>query len=141
MMKIMRPKNFLILLIFVGYSSCFSQVLKMKAFEIAFKYQDEYSQQWKPWSDWEDVDILITIDSDPQRIKVFSKKEQIYDVIQYKGETTNSDGDITSEWLCVNEDGRKCGIRIVIPYKQSTIQQLYVDFSDFMFVYNIYKLD
>lgn len=129
-----------IILVLISTAS-FSQVIKLKAFEIAFKYKNENTQRWDQWSDWEDVDILVTIDSDPQRIKIFSEKEQVYDIIKYKGETTGSDGDITSEWICVNEDGRKCGVRIVKLNSNNNIQQLYIDFADFIFVYNIYALD
>ena len=138
----MMKYNGIIFIILVLISTVsFSQVIKLKAFEIAFKYKNDKTQRWDQWSDWEDVDILVTIDSDPQRIKIFSEKEQIYDIIKYKGETTDSDGDITSEWICVNEDGRKCGVRIVKLNSHNNIQQLYVDFADFIFVYNIYALD
>ncbi len=134
-------KILLTTILLLVFSSAFSQVIKCKAYSIAFKEKNEYTGNWSEWSNWEDVDILIVIDANNDRIKIFSKEDQIYDIIQYKGEHTDSDGDDTIEWLCVNEDGLKCGVRLVKLNSKGGTSQIYVDFADFMFVYNIYKLD
>lgn len=122
-------------------STAFSQVTKCKAYSFAHKEKNEYSGGWSEWSSWEDVDILIVIDTDNNRIKIFSKVDQIYDIIENKGKSTDSDGDDTLEWICVNEDGLKCGVRLVKLNSKGGTSQIYIDFSDFIFVYNIYRLD
>jgi hypothetical protein len=119
----------------------YSQVIKYKADGISIKTKNEYTNQWSEWSKWEEVNILITIDPSIQRIKIFSKADQVYDIIQSYGESTDKDGDKTYKWQCVNEDGRKCIIRLVRLYSVEGKTQLYIDFADMMWVYSIYKLD
>jgi len=92
-------------LFFIGFTSLSStQVIKVKAGAISIKTKNEYTGIWSDWSKWEKVNILITIDSDKGRIKIFSKKEQVYDIIQDLGESYDKDGDKTWKWLCVNEE-------------------------------------
>ncbi len=133
-----------IILVLVGMfafgANSFGQVLKCKTTSIAIKTYNEYSERWSDWSDWEDVNILITLDVDNDRIKIFSKENQIYDIIKDIRKSTDSDGDETYEWLCVNEDGIKCGVRLI----QNSLgeeRQIYVEFSNMMWGYNIYVLD
>jgi hypothetical protein len=135
-------KIILLTLFFVGFTSLSSaQVLKVKADAISFKTKNEYTGRWSDWSKWEEVNILITIDPDKERIKIFSKKDQVYDIIQDLGENYDKDGDKTLKWLCVNEDGLRCHVRLVKLYSQGGKSQLYVDFNDMMWVYNIYSID
>jgi hypothetical protein len=129
-------------LFFIGFTSLSSaQVIKVKADAISIKTKDEYTGRWSDWSKWEEVNILITIDSDKDRIKIFSKIEQVYDIIQDFGESYDKDGDKTWKLLCVNEDGLRCYVRLVKLYSQNGEGQLYVDFNDMMWVYNIHSID
>ena len=98
-------RTILTILLSTIFFSAFSQVIKCKADAIAIKTKNEYTDRWSDWSKWEEVDILITIDPTNDRIKVFSKKDQVYDIIQSYGETYDNDGDKTIKWQCVNEDG------------------------------------
>ena len=134
-----------IILVLVGMfafgANSFGQVIKCKATSIAFKEYNEYSERWSDWSDWEDVNILITFDVDNDRIKIFSKEDQIYDIINDLGESTDSDGDVTYKWLCVNENGLKCHVRLIKLNSKGGKNQIYVSFNDISWVYNIYMLD
>ena len=135
-------KIILLTLFFVGFTSLSSaQVLKVKADAISIRTKNEYTGRWSDWSKWEEVNILITIDPDKDRIKIFSKKVQVYDIIQDLGEDYDKDGDKTWKWLCVNEDGLRCHVRLVKLYSRGGKSQLYVDFNDMMWVYNIYSID
>ena len=55
--------------------------------------------------------------------------------------TTDVDDDETLKFQCVNEDGLKCFVRFVILKSQNGRKQLYVDFADMSWMYNIYKMD
>jgi len=132
----------LLTLFSIGFACLTSaQVLKVKADAISIKTKSEYTESWSDWSDWQSVNILITIDSEKQRIKIFSKEDQVYDIIQNLGEDYDKDGDKVWKWLCVNEDGLRCHVRLVKLYSQNGKSQLYVDFNDMKWVYNIYSLD
>lgn len=136
----MKIKFFtLILTLFIF--SCHGQVVKCKTTGFAFRSKDETTDLWSKWSEFEAVEILLTIDGDNNRIKIFSKQEQVYDIIKTYESVIDDDGDKTSKWLCINEDGLKCFIRLVKLNSQEGRIQIYVDFDDIMFAYNIYRLD
>ena len=118
-----------------------SQVTKFRTTSLSMKTKNERTKQWNKWSEPEKVDVLITIDIENNRIKIFSKGEQVYDIIQYYEKETDNEGDETLQFQCVNEDGLKCFVRFVVLNSREGKRQLYVDFADIMWVYNIYKLD
>lgn len=127
-------KRFLLTLI-LAVTVClgFAETYKYRATSVSLKTY-EYGR-WSKWSDWEDVNILVVINGDKDVITIYSKSTQEYDIVEYLGEEDDNDGGTQIKWLCVNEDGSRCHIRI---RQQSDGQlQLYVDFSDLMFVYNI----
>ena len=128
--------GFIILLTNLAYG----QVYKLKTTSFAFKTKiNDY--QWSDWSEWEEASILVVMDSDKDRITIYSKDTQVYDIAEDEGKTTDSDGDDTWSFYCVNEDGLTCGVRLVILNSQNGLNQLYVDFNDAKWVYNLYSLD
>jgi hypothetical protein len=132
----------ILILLFAGLcSESIGQVLKVKADAYSIKAKNENTGKWPEWPKWNDVNILITIDVDNDRIKIFSKKDQEYDIIQKLDESIDEDGDKTWKWLCVNEDGIKCHLKLVRPISGNGSSQLYVEFSDFKWVYNINLID
>lgn len=139
----MNPFKHLLLTLFFAciISFSFGQVTKCKATGCSYKTKNEYTKKWSDWSDLQEVDILITIDFKNDRIKVFSKKDQVYDIIKYYEKETDDENDETFKYLCVNEDGLKCYVRLVKLNSRGGRRQLYVDFSDMMLLYNIYVLD
>lgn len=135
-------KRFTITVFFTLFmSALYCQVIKCRANSISIKTKNQYTEKWSEWSEWETVDILISIDPNNERIKIFSNKDQVYDIIKSYGESYDDDGDKISEWQCVNEDGLKCNLRLVKLYSNEGRSQMYIDFADMMWVYNIYKLD
>jgi hypothetical protein len=138
----MKMKKLLFAILFTLLANTLiAQVTKFKSTSYAFKTKNEYTKKWSKWSAFEETEVLITIDLTNERIRIFSKKEQVYDIIKYYDKETDSDGDETLQFLCVNEDGLKCFVRFVVLNSQNGKRQLYVDFADMMWVYNIYKLD
>lgn len=129
-----------ILLVFFT-SITLAQVTKFRTNSFSMKTKNEKTKQWTKWSEAEKADILITIDIENNRIKIFSKGEQVYDIIKYYEKVTDDEGDETIQFQCVNEDGLKCIVRFVILNSREGRRQLYVDFADVMIVYSIYKLD
>jgi hypothetical protein len=138
-MRLIKP---ILIIVFLTISiHCYSQVTKFKTTSLSIKTKNEYSQKWTKWSEPENADILITIDLTNERIKIFSNEEQVYDIIKYYEKDIDSDGDETLSFQCINKDGLKCIVRFVILKSQNSRRQLYIDFSDMMWVYNIYNLD
>lgn len=123
-----------LLLCFVGVT-CFSQVTKYRATSFAYKFVKD-SGSWTDWSDWEDCSVLIVVNFDKDVVNIYSETPQEYDIYDYSDDISNDDrGGKTWELKCVNHEGSRCHLRF---RKQSDGQmQLYVDFSDASWVYNI----
>ncbi|RYM35943.1 hypothetical protein ERX46_02815 [Brumimicrobium glaciale] len=119
----------------------FSQVVKFKITSVSFRDYDETTETWDEWSEGKELNILGFIDSENERVKIFSETEQNYDVIENKGERTDNDGDDVVEWICVNEDGVKCSLKLITINSQDKRKQLYINFNNFMLVYNFYFLE
>ena len=100
---------------------------------MSYKPYDTYTG-WGEWTEWEDVNILIVIDLEDERITVYSKvthELDIYDSDLEEGYEKN----ILSLWTIDNE-GYKCRVRFVY-YKDTEDRQLYVDYTNFIVVYSI----
>lgn len=128
------------ILLLMFSSVTFGQVYKLKttSFTSMFKI-NEY--KWSEWSDWEETSVLITIDLTKERVTIYSKEIQEYDIIEYEEVTYDKEGDKTVPFICVNKDGLKCRVRLIRLYSKDETTQLYVDFSDVKWAYNYYSLD
>jgi hypothetical protein len=128
-------------IVFLAFSTVsFGQVYKLKSTSYSSKYKiNDY--RWSDWGEWEETTVLITIDLNKDRITIYSKVTQVYDVAENEGETYDSDGDKTLSLYCVDKDGLTCRIRLVKLISQGGRNQLYVDYKDMKWVYNVYSLD
>jgi len=128
-------------ILFLAFSlSSFGQVYKLKSTSLASKYKvNDY--QWSEWSEWNETTVLITIDLSKDRITIYSKETQVYDVAKNEGESYDNDGDMTLSLYCVDKAGLTCRIRLVKLISQNDRNQLYVDYDDLKWVYNVYSLD
>jgi len=128
----------LVLLTFTVTS--FGQVYKFKSTSFSSKYQiNDY--KWSEWSEATESSVLITVDINKYRITIYSKTTQVYDIAKDEGKTTDNDGDDFYSFYCVNEDGLTCRVRLAKLNSQNGRNQVYVDFKDFKWVYNVYLLD
>ncbi|NGX84878.1 hypothetical protein [Aequorivita sp. KMM 9714] len=134
-------KSILIIGFFVLISNLtYGQVYKLKTTSVSFKNKiNDY--KWSDWSDWEETSILVVLDNEKSRFTIYSKEVQVYDVAENEGKSTDSDGDDTWSFFCVNEDGLRCRVRLVKLNSQNGQNQLYVGFDDAQWVYNLYSLD
>jgi hypothetical protein len=112
----------------------YAQVVKLKTTSLALKVKND-DNRWSDWSDWESASVLVVVEGN--RITVYSKEKQVYDVIENKGKKTDSDGDDVLSYYCINEDGARCRLRLVKRNSQNGKTKLYVDFNDIKWVYNL----
>ena len=133
-------KKFLVftLLLFVSVfaSHAYAEVLKLKAYSFSARSTDRYGN-WSDWSDWSDCNILVVSDDD-SRVKIYSEETQEYDIISSEEEVSDNQGGKVIEFNCIDKDGLRCSLRLRID-KNDNIQ-LYVDYDNLSFVYNVYPL-
>ncbi len=96
--------------------------------EFAFKIVGGY------WSDWEESSILISIDTDRDLIIVHTNQPQRYKIIEYMGEYEDNKGGYQIRFKVIDQDG---DIGIVRIRRQANgVAQLYIEYSDIMWVYS-----
>lgn len=133
-------KKFLVftLLLFASVfaSHAYAEVLKLKAYSASMRSTDHYGN-WSDWADWSDCNILVVIGED-SRVKIYSKETQEYDIISSEEEVSDHQGGTVTEYHCIDKDGLRCSLRLRVE-KNDNIQ-LYVDYDNLSFVYNVYVL-
>ena len=130
----------LILILLAFSSTSYGQVYKLKSTSISSKYKiNDY--KWSDWSEPSETSVLITFDLNKDRITIYSKTTQVYDIAKYEGETIDDEGDGFLSYYCVNAEGLACRVRLAKLNSQNGRNQVYVDFSDMKWVYNVYTLD
>ncbi len=99
-----------------------AQTYKFKTTAFAYKTLGSYG--WSRWTDWERTSMLVVINADRDVITVYSQDPQEYDIVDYQGEETDSNGK-SIRYLCVLRKQYDGSI------------QLYVDFNNIMWVYSL----
>lgn len=124
----------IILLSSLAVSKSYAEVTKYTAYSLAMKTADNRGN-WSKWSDWESCSILIVIDFDKERLTIYSHKTQVFDIISYEDWESDGEGGRTMSLSCVDDEGLRCTLR----YRQDKDGdlQLYVDYNNLMYVYNI----
>ena len=128
----MKKLLFILILIF-SICAVKAQTYKYYTTCFAYKYYENYG--WTDWSEWERSHMLVVISTDRNIINIYSDKIQEYDIYEYTGEENDDDGGSSFLFQCVNKDGLRCQVRLRIQSDGS--KQLYVDFSDLVWVYGL----
>lgn len=130
-------KKFILACLFLTalISSSFAQSYKYYSTEFAYKVKNDYGT-WSEWSDWVSSHCLITINLDRNVINIYSDEPQEYDIYDYDDSFIDDrDGGQSLTLKCVDRDALRCQIRLRV--QTNSQLQLYVDYNDVMFVYNI----
>ena len=91
---------------------------------------------WGKWSDLQDASIVVTLDTQKDRIVVYSQEIQIYRIVEYQAEQ-DTEEDRTYPFSCAGEDGEPVTISIITRKKQNNRKQLYITHKNVILVYNI----
>ncbi|RWZ90369.1 MAG: hypothetical protein EO766_02900 [Hydrotalea sp. AMD] len=132
-------KYLLMALLLCNLNISFGQVMKFRSSIFSLKTKGTYG--WTKWSEPTEVNILIVFDLDKNRITIYSKETQVYDIYQTYEKYTDSDGDDTFEYACVDANGLRCHVRWLKLNSQNGRLQVYVDYSDMMLMYNVKLLE
>lgn len=93
---------------------------------------------WSDWSDWQDCEVNIRIDLSNDKIIIYSLEPQIYRVI----ETANAPYDSNGEQIAfkvIDQDNDIGRLRLRVENNNNT--QIYIDFNDVSWAYNIKRIN
>lgn len=134
-----KTKIYLVLLFLVlGLQHSFSQNYKFKTSGFSVLEKTERGK-WGKWSDLDLVTILVTLDTDKNRIVVYSQIIQLFEIIDYQPIEEN-DTDLVYSFTCKDNEGLDCTVSIITRKKQNNRKQLYVNYEDRIIMYNIFNI-
>jgi len=125
----------LFLVLSVGIQKTFGQTYKFEAIGFSVLEKDNKGA-WGKWSDLQAVNIVITLDTDKNRIIVYSKEIQLYEIQNYEQKQDNETDEIYP-FVCKDIDGEPFTISIITRKNQDNRKQLYINQKNVIIVYNI----
>ncbi|HLF53021.1 hypothetical protein [Flavobacterium sp.] len=131
-----KIKTFVILLFLViGMQQSYSQVYKFQTTGYSVLEKDEKGK-WGKWSDLQLVNLVVTLDTNKNRIIVYSQEIQLYEILDYQ-DKEESETDEIYPFTCKDIDGEKFTISIITRKNQDNRKQLYINQKNVIIVYNI----
>ncbi|MFV8328383.1 hypothetical protein [Flavobacterium sp. ZS1P14] len=134
-----KTKIYIILLFLVlGFQNSYSQSYKFKTSGFSVLEKNEKGK-WGKWSDLDLVNILVTLDTNKDRIVIYSQVIQLFEIIDYQA-TEENDTDIVYSFTCKDNNGDDCTLSIITRKKQDNRKQLYINYDNRIVVYNIFNM-
>ena len=120
--------------------SASAQVYKFRTTDYTFR-QTLTNSRGSEWAPWEEVNALITIDTDESRIHIYTKETQVYDIIDYNSPKTKNENDITLIYSCIDKGGSSCTIKLERLSYQNNQLFLSIIYPGYTVVYVVIFLD
>lgn len=134
-----KTKIFIALLFLaLGLQNSYSQNYKFKTSGFSVLEKTEKGK-WGKWSDLDLVNILVTLDTNKNRIVVYSQIIQLFEIIDYQPVEENN-ADIVYTFTCKDNEGVDCTVSIITRKKQANRKQLYINYDNRIIVYNIFNM-
>lgn len=134
-----KTKIYLIFFFLVlGLQHSYGQVYKFKTSGFSILEKNEKGK-WGKWSDLNLVNIVVSLDTNKNRIVVYSKIIQLFEIIDYQTIEEN-DTDIVYSFSCKDNEGVNCTLSIITRKKQDNRKQLYINYDNRIIVYNIFNM-
>lgn len=133
-----NKKYILLFFLILGLQQSYGQNYKFKTSGFSVLEKNERGK-WGKWSDLNLVNILVTLDTNKNRIVVYSQIIQLFEIIDYQT-TEENDTDIVYSFTCKDNEGVDCTVSIITRKKQGNRKQLYINYEDRIVVYNIFNM-
>ena len=135
----MTKIKIIIILAFLGMGlhQSFGQTYKFTTSGLSVLQKDQRGN-WGKWSDLSLVNILVKLDTDKDRIIVYSEAIQVFEIVAYIP-LEESETDSVYSFTCKDNNGEDCTLSIITRKKQDNRKQLYINYDDRIILYNIFN--
>jgi len=136
----MKQIKLYIVLLFlgVGLHQAYSQNYKFKTSGVSVLEKNERGK-WGKWSDLKLVNVVVSLDTDKNRIVIYSEIIQLFEIIEYQP-TQENDTDVVYSFTCKDNNGDDCTVSIITRKHQGNRKQLYINYGNRIILYNIFNL-
>lgn len=131
-MKFLK-KISLVFLLLIGLNAS-AQTYRFETSGVSMSIKDSKGK-WSPYSNFKDAKIVVTLDTNKDRIVVYSEVIQLYTILGYNDPKTNEEGSVDT-FQCANIDGEKC-VLAIRSIKGSEVKQLYIYEDSRVLIYNM----
>lgn len=128
-----------IFLLVLGINHSFGQVYKFKTTGLSISVK-EANGKFGDWSAIKPVSIVVNLDTNKNRIAIYSEVIQLFEIIEYLPTEENST-DLNYPFVCKDNSGENCTLSFITRKNQDNRKQLYVKYIDRVLVYNIVTYD
>jgi hypothetical protein len=132
-------KIFLLLFLFFGMNQAFSQVYKFKTTGLSVVAKGT-NGKYGDWSELKLVNILINLDTNKNRIVIYSEAIQLFEIIEYLP-AEESENDLVYPFVCKDNNGEDCTLSFITRKKQDNRKQLYIKYDNRVLVYNVVNFE
>ncbi|MGL2965452.1 hypothetical protein [Flavobacterium sp. XGLA_31] len=126
-----------LLTIGVGFTKSHAQPIRFKTSSVSFTDKKE-DGSWNEWSEFVPANVLITLDPKKDLILVNSAEVQSFKIKAY-GEIQDTDEVNIVPFECMDNKFSKCTIFIITKKKENNRMQIYINYNEVKFVYNVYN--
>ena len=127
-------KLFLLFFTALTFTIVKAQTYYYNATSFAYKAVNSYGY-WTDWTDWESCNVPIVMDYDNDVVTIYSNRTQIYKITKYIRKYTDSSGGSQVEFNFVDQDYDRGVMRLRV--ERNGNSQIYVGFTNIMWVYNV----
>ncbi|HMK06086.1 MAG TPA: hypothetical protein VK476_01065 [Flavobacterium sp.] len=92
--------------------------------------------EWGKWSELQPASLVVTLDTNKNRLVIYSQEIQLYEILTYEDIEENDDS-IVHPFTCMDDDGVPFTISIITRKNQGNRKQLYINHKNAIVVYNI----
>ena len=110
-----------------------AQTINFKATSVAIK---ETGYQW---TDWQKCNILITFNLKTDKVVIYSKSIQVYKVLTQGESFIDGSGGEQVKYRVIDQDDDLGSMRLRVETNGNS--QIYIDFADVSWVYNVIRID
>jgi hypothetical protein len=128
-------KIIIVLFLILGIQQTYSQEYKFQTTGFSVLERDSKGN-WGKWSDLQKASLVISLDTNKNRIIIYSQEIQLYEILNYEAKQEN-ENDETYSFSCRDDDGVPFVISIITRKNQGNRKQLYINQKNVIIVYNI----